>query len=90
MMGYWQVHTLKFPRSSLFCFDCRFLVKKAWPHIAHTKIFQEIGWSEGNWDLAKKLHERKTKIFSDMIVAGEIPLRTGMNAHAHACGCGKE
>uniref|UniRef100_A0A7S0MG81 Uncharacterized protein n=1 Tax=Cryptomonas curvata TaxID=233186 RepID=A0A7S0MG81_9CRYP len=41
--------------------------------------WQEIGWDEGNWDLAKKLHERKTKIFSDLIAGGEIPLRAGVS-----------
>jgi hypothetical protein len=41
--------------------------------------WQEIGWNEGNWDLAKKLHERKTKIFSDLIAGGEIPLRAGVS-----------
>jgi hypothetical protein len=41
--------------------------------------WQEIGWDQGNWDLAKKLHERKTKIFSDLIAGGEIPLRAGVS-----------
>ena len=37
----------------------------------------QIGYTEGNWELAKKLHERKTKIFSDLIASGKIPLRAG-------------
>ena len=41
--------------------------------------WKEIGWTEGNWELAKKLHERKTKIFSDLIAGGEIPLRPGVS-----------
>jgi hypothetical protein len=40
--------------------------------------WNEIGWTEGNMELAKKLHERKTKIFSDLIISGEIPLRPGV------------
>ena len=42
--------------------------------------WSEIGWPGGNWDLAKQLHERKTKIFSDLIASGKIPLRPGVLA----------
>lgn len=44
--------------------------------------WDQIGYTEGNWELAKKLHERKTKIFMDLIENGKIPLRAGAAAAA--------
>jgi len=40
--------------------------------------WEMIGYEEGDWELAKMLHERKTKIFSDLIASGKIPLRDGV------------
>jgi len=40
--------------------------------------WERIGWKEGNWELAKKLHLRKTDIFQELIGTGKIPLRPGV------------
>ena len=40
--------------------------------------WESIGFQEGNWELAKMLHERKTQIFKELIAAGKIPLRPGV------------
>jgi len=39
--------------------------------------WDQIGYKEGNWELAKKLHERKTAIFMELVETGKIPLRPG-------------
>jgi HAD superfamily hydrolase (TIGR01509 family) len=39
--------------------------------------WDKIGY-DGNWDLAVKLHMRKTEIFGELIEAGKIPLRDGI------------
>mmetsp|Transcript_38380 Transcript_38380/g.61865 ORF Transcript_38380/g.61865 Transcript_38380/m.61865 type:complete len:310 (+) Transcript_38380:42-971(+) len=40
--------------------------------------WDRIGYKEGTWDLAKKLHLRKTDIFQELIGSGKIPLRPGV------------
>jgi len=40
--------------------------------------WEQIGWKGGDWELAKKLHLRKTAIFEELIGAGKIPLRPGV------------
>jgi len=40
--------------------------------------WDQIGYKEGNWELAKKLHERKTAIFMELVETGKIPLRPGV------------
>jgi hypothetical protein len=42
--------------------------------------WDQIGYKEGNWELAKKLHERKTAIFMELVETGKIPLRPGAAA----------
>eukprot|EP00290_Baffinella_frigidus_P006144 CAMPEP_0180136504 /NCGR_PEP_ID=MMETSP0986-20121125/11549_1 /TAXON_ID=697907 /ORGANISM="non described non described, Strain CCMP2293" /LENGTH=317 /DNA_ID=CAMNT_0022077573 /DNA_START=59 /DNA_END=1012 /DNA_ORIENTATION=- len=39
--------------------------------------WDKIGYP-GDWDMAAKLHKRKTEIFGDLIQAGKIPLRNGI------------
>lgn len=41
--------------------------------------WEQIGWTGGDWELAKKLHLRKTAIFQELIEAGKIPLRPGVS-----------
>uniref|UniRef100_A0A7S0HEI8 Uncharacterized protein n=1 Tax=Hanusia phi TaxID=3032 RepID=A0A7S0HEI8_9CRYP len=40
--------------------------------------WESIGYQQGSWELAMKLHERKTQIFKELIAGGKIPLRPGV------------